>query len=253
MNTSLVTFDGYPRADIDVAQIRTTRARIVRLKNDYKALMAKVEVAIQEHFESSGDKSSAAAPAVQQAAEFSMPSSSSIEPPFAKVNAVMPGSPADSAGLKVGDKVTRFDDVDFTNHERLSRVAQAVQQNENVRIPTHVRRYVLINVFSGLFLLKYLESQLTARLRCHTRSDSRRGGTGAVGAFWAAICFLYNAISPLHYGRNQKVVGSKYANKTSISPSLLGIDSVGLWSGHSEVCKYVEVICQPRCAALVLR
>ena len=48
MNTGLTTFDGFPRADIDVAQIRTTRARIVRLKNDYKDVMAKLEVAVHE-------------------------------------------------------------------------------------------------------------------------------------------------------------------------------------------------------------
>jgi 26S proteasome regulatory subunit N4 len=64
MDTRLTTIDGFPRSDIDVATstlntctmnrltgpVRTTRARITHLRNDYKALMAKVEVALYEQF-----------------------------------------------------------------------------------------------------------------------------------------------------------------------------------------------------------
>jgi 26S proteasome non-ATPase regulatory subunit 9 len=57
-----------------------------------------------------------------------------IEAPFAKVNSVVAGSPADSAGLQVGDSITKFGWVDWTNHERLSRVAEAVSQNEGVSL-----------------------------------------------------------------------------------------------------------------------
>merc|ERR1712098_835790 len=50
MNTRLLTPDGFPRADLDVAQIRTTRARIIYLKNDHKALMSIIEKHIHKHF-----------------------------------------------------------------------------------------------------------------------------------------------------------------------------------------------------------
>ena len=135
MNTTLTTFDGYPRADIDVAQIRTTRARIIRLKNDHKTLMAKLEAAVEEAF--AAGKAAEAEKAndiVHRAPEASAAgaSSSSLEAPFAKVNTVTPSSPADAAGLRTGDKVTRFGSVNFTNHERLGKVAQVVQQTENV-------------------------------------------------------------------------------------------------------------------------
>ena len=135
MNTSLTTFDGYPRADIDVAQIRTTRARIIRLKNDYKAVMAKLEVAVQEQFaaaKAAEDEVSARQTQARSAAGVS--SNSAIEPPFAKVNSVTARSPADQAGLKAGDKVIRFGTATWTNHERLGKVAQVVQQNENVSL-----------------------------------------------------------------------------------------------------------------------
>lgn len=52
--------------------------------------------------------------------------------PFAKVNSVVPGSPADRAGLKAGDTIRSFGNVHWMNHERLSKVAEVVQQNEGV-------------------------------------------------------------------------------------------------------------------------
>lgn len=58
-----------------------------------------------------------------------------IEAVFATVNSVTPSSPADQAGLKAGDKVKRFGSVGALNHEKLSKVATEVQQNENVRKP----------------------------------------------------------------------------------------------------------------------
>jgi 26S proteasome regulatory subunit N4 len=142
MNTSLLTFDGFPRADIDVAQIRTTRARIIRLKNDYKDVMKKVEVAVEEQFaagkpldSAQSSQASRSAPAVDAMVNGGS-ASSAIEPPFAKVNSVAENSPAEDAGLRAGDKVTKFGTANWTNHERLGKVAQVVQQNENVRLAT---------------------------------------------------------------------------------------------------------------------
>ena len=52
--------------------------------------------------------------------------------PFAKVNSVVPGSPADEAGLKAGDLIWKFGDINWLNHEKLSKVAQTVQRNQGV-------------------------------------------------------------------------------------------------------------------------
>ncbi|KAM0720514.1 hypothetical protein Q7P37_004650 [Cladosporium fusiforme] len=174
MNTGLTTLDGFPRADIDVAQIRTTRARIVRLKNDHKALMAKVEDAVHEHFAAGkgaeslpATSSTASTESTSQAATAAAQSgaqqpTSAIEPPFARVNSIVEGSPADTAGMKAGDKVTRFGYADWTNHERLSKVAQVVQQNEN-----HV------------ILVKVLRDSQMVRLELTPRRDW--GGRGMLG------------------------------------------------------------------------
>ncbi|TVY45119.1 26S proteasome non-ATPase regulatory subunit [Lachnellula occidentalis] len=156
MNTRLITPDGFPRADIDVAQsrirlpalkVRTTRSRIIYLKNDYKALMNVIEKHIHEHFArqtelaateatTNGstpmdlDTSSSSSSRVQQAAG----------PPFAKVNSVVDGSPADSAGLKAGDEIRNFGYVSHTNHDGLKRVGECVQGNEGREIIVKVSR-----------------------------------------------------------------------------------------------------------------
>ena len=57
-----------------------------------------------------------------------------IETSFAKVNSVAPGSPADDAGLKAGDRILKFGDVNSLNHEKLSKVAETVQRNQGVSL-----------------------------------------------------------------------------------------------------------------------
>ncbi|KAF1943574.1 hypothetical protein EJ02DRAFT_400316 [Clathrospora elynae] len=138
MNTGLTTFDGFPRSDIDVAQIRTTRARIIRLKNDYKDLMSRIEKGLHEHHARLAEQANN--PAASQAlAELSAPHTA-LEAPFAKVNSVVDGSPAATAGLRTGDTITKFGWVDWTNHERLARVAEAVAQNEGIPITVKALR-----------------------------------------------------------------------------------------------------------------
>lgn len=144
MNTPLLTFDGYPRPDLDIAQIRTTRARIIHLKNDYKDLMSRIEVAMQAHWENAAAAPppapvQAAQPAAQ-AAETTQGSRVALEAPFAKVNSVVAASPAATAGLKAGDKITRFGNVDWMNHDKLTKVAQTVQQSEGRAIMVKIIR-----------------------------------------------------------------------------------------------------------------
>ncbi|KAL1957239.1 hypothetical protein VTO42DRAFT_6145 [Malbranchea cinnamomea] len=146
MTTPLTTFDGYPRDDIDVAQIRHTRARIIYLRNDYKAVMAKVEEGIHARFASLQEAERARADATRQSPvpaeimEAEPPSSGLVEAPFARVNSVAPGSPAAQAGLKTGDKVRNFGGINWMNHENLTKIAQVVQQNEGRVVQVKITR-----------------------------------------------------------------------------------------------------------------
>lgn len=56
----------------------------------------------------------------------------SLDEPFAKVNSVVPGSPAEGAGLRPGDEIRNFGYVNHSNHDSLKKVAECVQGNEGV-------------------------------------------------------------------------------------------------------------------------
>lgn len=109
--------------------------RIIHLRNDHKEVMKHLEKGVHAHFanlqntEAAGPTTNGtdATPIVQ-----SLINNTSLGTPFAKVNSVVPGSPADQAGLKAGDTIRSFGNVNWLNHERLSKVAQAVQENEGV-------------------------------------------------------------------------------------------------------------------------
>lgn len=130
MQTPLCTFDGYPRDDIDVAQIRITRSRIIHLRNDYKGLMNQIEKGLHAHH------AIIAASLVAAPSPVTPPSpiaaAQSIEAPFARVNTVAPGSPAADAGLQPGDYIKRFGSANLLNHAKLTKVAEVVGQSEGV-------------------------------------------------------------------------------------------------------------------------
>ncbi|KAK0632005.1 hypothetical protein B0T14DRAFT_417832 [Immersiella caudata] len=141
MNTSLITRDGFPRADLDVAQIRTTRARIIHLRNDYKDLMNVIEKHLHEHFATLEDNDEPEAPAAGSAPTI-LPDSvpETLDQPFAKVNSVVENSPAQTAGLKAGDLIRNFGYVNHGNHDNLRKVAECVQGNEGQNILVKVSR-----------------------------------------------------------------------------------------------------------------
>ncbi|KZZ94700.1 pdz/dhr/glgf [Moelleriella libera RCEF 2490] len=141
MNTGLLTRDGFPRSDLDVASIRTLRARIICLRNDYKGLMEQIEKRLHEHFAS-----------LDQVEETQV-SASSVGPPvladsraaqsdeaFARVISVDPNSPADRAGLMAGDRIRTFGWINNTNHDNLRKVAECVQGNEGNSLLVTVSR-----------------------------------------------------------------------------------------------------------------
>ncbi|KAM0129804.1 hypothetical protein ACHAP3_001604 [Botrytis cinerea] len=144
MNTRLLTPDGFPRADLDVAQIRTTRSRIIYLKNDHKALMSVIEKHIHEHFARLAENPNTEEPVVDEVqAGRIVPSFDEPAPldlPFAKVNSVAAGSPADDAGLKPGDTIRNFGYVNHANHDGLKRVGECVQGNEGREVMVKVSR-----------------------------------------------------------------------------------------------------------------
>ncbi|KAL8649724.1 MAG: hypothetical protein Q9226_005460 [Calogaya cf. arnoldii] len=115
------------RGSHPTAWVRTTRARIIRLRNDYKSLMSRIEDGLHDHH---AQARSVPAQPTGSASHAPAATANSLEAPFAKVNSVVAGSPAEDAGLRAGDKIRRFGDVDWINNEKLSKVAETVQRNE---------------------------------------------------------------------------------------------------------------------------
>ncbi|KFZ11921.1 hypothetical protein V501_04497 [Pseudogymnoascus sp. VKM F-4519 (FW-2642)] len=147
MNTNLMTPDGFPRADLDVAQIRTTRSRIIYLKNDYKALMEVIEKAVHAHFEflqanplPESDEQKPATTNGVHTLEAARSRPPVLETPFARVNSVVENSPAEAAGLKAGDLIRNFGYVNRENNDGLRRVAECVQGNEGRDVLVKVSR-----------------------------------------------------------------------------------------------------------------
>lgn len=60
-------------------------------------------------------------------------SSEGYQVPFAKVGTVVSGSPAEEAGLKIGDLIRDFGPVNGRNHEKLSKIAELVGKSEGVK------------------------------------------------------------------------------------------------------------------------
>lgn len=63
-----------------------------------------------------------------------------VETPFAKVNGVDAGGPADEAGLKAGDWIRTFGNVNWMNHEKLTKVAEVVRSNQGRAVTVKVIR-----------------------------------------------------------------------------------------------------------------
>lgn len=175
-------------------KVRTTRSRIIYLKNDYKALMSVIEKHIHEHFARLAEEPTAEEPVMTRAQATEMVASfdepAPLDLPFAKVNSVAAGSPADDAGLKAGDIIRNFGYVNHGNHDGLKRVGECVQGNESVSVPNH---FQICEDFTDLYptiARSYSKSFTefgTPRATTNLNATKRLGRQRASGLSYSAI------------------------------------------------------------------
>ncbi|KAF0980836.1 hypothetical protein FDP41_012761 [Naegleria fowleri] len=146
LKTPLVDDEGFPRADLDLNDIRSKRHRIACLQNDHISLMNDIQNFLYElHEESRANaQPSTTSPNIAQSSS-SMDTSNDEEEqlePFLKVNTVSPNSPAEKAGLHPGDEITQFGYLvkkDIKNNG-LKILPTVVQSNVNKPMKVHLLR-----------------------------------------------------------------------------------------------------------------
>jgi len=104
--------------------------RIIELRNDLKAVVDAIGKALEGIYD----------PAIQRSSQAD--SSSERPKPFAKVDGVAPGSPAEEAGLQRDDLIVKFGQLDESSFKSnsLQPLADLVAENESRSISIRVIR-----------------------------------------------------------------------------------------------------------------
>ncbi|CAN3358901.1 probable 26S proteasome regulatory subunit p27 [Diutina catenulata] len=140
---SPLTIDGYPRSDVDVMNVRLIRVKIIRLRNDNKALMKVLEGKLVEEFARKRDEQQ------EERQENKLESLSLEEPeessktaesveyrvPFARVYEVVVDGPAYTSGLRDEDQIVLFDsEIHAANHNRLQNLVKRVAPGRQIPV-----------------------------------------------------------------------------------------------------------------------
>ncbi|EKM49487.1 uncharacterized protein PHACADRAFT_264995 [Phanerochaete carnosa HHB-10118-sp] len=131
MQTPLVDADGFPRADIDVWEVRHARVRIIELRNDLRDVMDSIAKGLQGVYD----------PSLVAEKDHGVSDSPELHP-FARVDGIAPGSPAATAGLLREDLILSFGNLtksSFTSNT-LQPLATFVALQENREISVKVLR-----------------------------------------------------------------------------------------------------------------
>ncbi|KAF9504319.1 hypothetical protein BS47DRAFT_1308346 [Hydnum rufescens UP504] len=143
MKSPLVDPQGFPRADIDVASVRTARVRVIELRNDLQAITDEIALALQGIYkrdESELSSQPAQGPTPSQPQDIDVGS----EKAFARVNSVAPKAQLSMLwGLEQNDLILRFGNLSvmsFNPPAQLVPIAELVAGHENRPIEIKVRR-----------------------------------------------------------------------------------------------------------------
>ena len=145
----LVDYEGFPRADVDIFEVRKLRNRHACLQTDHCKLMKELE---QKLFSLHSDYNERGCVDKEEA-----PKSSKVEQPdvlmevieekkqesipFVWVHDVASGSPAQQDGFKIGDAIVSFGQADHTfGDQALNKVVDTVKQNLNNPVTVNLLR-----------------------------------------------------------------------------------------------------------------
>ncbi|EDW24139.1 GL23970 [Drosophila persimilis] len=143
MTGPMIDAEGFPRNDIDIYQVRQARQTIICLQNDHKELMNQIQKLLNQYH---SEIATTDPELVNRASALELDSErglggATIAPPDIRpivvVNLVSPSSPAEEAGLRVGDNICRFGSVNSNNFKGdLGQIGEVTRnmQNQNVQL-----------------------------------------------------------------------------------------------------------------------
>ncbi|KAH8310571.1 hypothetical protein KR044_002027 [Drosophila immigrans] len=155
MTGPLVDSEGFPRNDIDIYQVRQARQTIICLQNDHKELMNQIQDMLNKYH---AEIATTDPELVNRASALELNGDSEgrgaggavLRPEETRVlvvvNLVSPNSPAEEAGLHVGDKILRFGSINGNNFkDNLAQIGEVVRnmQNQNVQLKVKREQQVL--------------------------------------------------------------------------------------------------------------
>ncbi|KAH8417724.1 hypothetical protein KR222_004815 [Zaprionus bogoriensis] len=147
MNGPLVDAEGFPRNDIDIYQVRQARQTIICLQNDHKELMNQIQTLLNQYH---AEIATTDPELVNRASALELNGERAdggalISPQDTRaivlVNLVSPNSPAEEAGLRVGDKIMRFGSINRSNFtDSLTQIGEVVRNMQNQNVQLKIKR-----------------------------------------------------------------------------------------------------------------
>ncbi|KAN0066515.1 putative 26S proteasome regulatory subunit [Thecaphora frezii] len=147
LKSSLIDANGFPLPDKDLVAIRSARNRIAMLHSDSRAVRERVSKLLELAI--NGDPTDAATARTTTASErntsgsipaLSTTATTASLQPFARINSVAVGSPAEAAGLRSQDLVLRFSSIDYRNSDGLKALARPGVVVDGVALEVVVQR-----------------------------------------------------------------------------------------------------------------
>jgi len=156
INGKLIDNEGFPLPDIDIMEIRKARNRLIILQNDYKNLMSVIESSMQKYFESVNKEKkdnliennkpkielqNKTDPITITVSEDIKEVDIKLKIPFCYVSLVTQESPADEAGLAVGDGILKFDSITYGKYnDPLIKISELIKLKKDIEIPIEIVR-----------------------------------------------------------------------------------------------------------------
>ncbi|GEQ69092.1 hypothetical protein JCM33374_g2763 [Metschnikowia sp. JCM 33374] len=139
--TSPLVVNGFPRRDVDVVSVRLIRSNIIRLRNDHSAILGQLQIHLTQQLQASAN-SSVVGQEKPESGELSTSKNLNLHSEaFAFVNDVTSNSPAEKAGLIIGDRILSFDgDICYWNHNNLTALAARAKAKKDTQVPVEVLR-----------------------------------------------------------------------------------------------------------------